>query len=180
MRYKTFPIAIAFLLIGVILMGTSGCGKDDQVYLFEVDHAFDVTIPAGQSTITDLVFPFEHLSSLIAGELNNRGLNADDITAIQTSRARLDLVSFEGDLSDLRAVIVNTYSGPVPSNPYEAGYTIQIRDESTDRIDIIPSLTDLKDVLRLDVFNMELVMKFRRIAPRPMQARFTISFGVVE
>ena len=170
------------ILFAVVFMTTlPACGDDDMLFLFEVDHAFNIEIPAGQSPFQSLVIPFENLTSEIAAGLLARGLSADEITAVQTSRARIDLVSFDGDLSVLNSVVCNVYSGTNPiANPYEAGYTIEIRDRFTERIDIIPSLTDLNDVLRRDIFNMELVLSYREIIAVPMQARFTISFGVVE
>ncbi len=181
MSRKTFINPLFLLLIATAILIIPSCGNDNQEFLFEVDYAFNIEIPAGQPTFQSLVIPFESLSSQIAAELAARGLSVDEVTAVQTSRARIDLLSFDGDLSVFHTIVSNIYLGTNPlSNPYEAGYTIEIRDRFTERIDIVPSLTDLTDVLRRDIFNMELVMSWRRINPSPMQARYTISFGVVE
>ena len=98
----------------------------------------------------------------MARELDRRGLTLDDIASVHTARARLDLIGFEGDFSDFEEVVVNTYLGSNPhANPYEAGYTIEIKDRFTDQLDIVPSLTNLTDVLGNDFFNMELVITQR-------------------
>ena len=180
MRVKTFKPTFGLLLIVIAALGFSGCGNDDVEYLFEVDHAFNIQLPAGAGTINSIVLPFTNLTSLIAIELGRRNLTVDDIKAVHTVRARVDLVSFDGNLSDYIEAEVNVYSGSNPrNNAFEAGYTIQIKDQNLDRIDIIPSLSNLKEVLGRNIFNMELVMRPRRISPRNMAAVFSISFGVV-
>ena len=175
------PNILLFIAFALSLTAISSCGNDDPDYLFEVEHGFDIILPAGQSTLSTLIIPFRNINSQIAQELNQRGLSADDVKAIQTSRARIDLTSFDGDLSDLRSVVVNVYTGQnATTNPYEAGYTIQIQDRVTDRLDIVPSLTNLSPVLRQDIFSMELEVDYRVIVPRDTRARFTIGFGVVQ
>lgn len=178
---KTFR-EIALLALVVLVGGMlSSCGKNDEDYLFEVDHAFDIVIPDGQNQFQSLVIPFKDIQSKIALELNNRGLSADDVDVVQTSRARIDLVGFDGSLGVLSEVEVNLYQGLDPTlNPYEACYTIQIQDRYLERIDLVPSLTNLKEILKKDVFNMELVMSWKRVNLVSMNARFTISFGVLD
>ena len=180
MSRKTFNICIKSLILGLVILTIGSCRKDNQEFLFEVNHNFTVNIPAGQTPFLSLVFPFESVQSLIVQELANRGMSVDDINFIQTSRARLDLNTFEGDLSAFHTAVSNVYLGPDPKdNPYEACYTIEIRDRFTDRLDIVPSLTNLKDVLTKDRYNLELVLSSRRIIVVPFQATFSISFGVV-
>jgi hypothetical protein len=181
MRSKTLNICTASLILGIFFLSTSSCQKDDQQFLFEVSHSFTINVPSGQNPFESLVFPFESIQSLIVEELTNRGMTIADVNNIQTSRARLDLNTFEGDLSVFHTIVCNIYLGPDPKdNPYEAGYTIEIRDRFTDRLDIVPSLTNLRDALTKDRFNMELVLSSRRILAVPFQATFSISFGVID
>ncbi len=181
MKHKSFQNILLSLALLICLLPISSCGDDDQDYLFEVDYAFTITVPTGQNPALSLVFPFEHLASQIVQQLSSRGLTEADITSIHTTRSRLDLLGFDGDFSDLQEAIVNVYLGPNPSaNPFEAAYTIEIRDRFTDQLDIVPSLTNLKEVLTKDFFNMELVLTQRRTIVVPMEARFSITFGVIQ
>lgn len=180
MSSKTFNNIIKSLILGLLIMSIPSCKNNDQNFLFEVNHSFVIDVPAGQSAFQSIVFPFENVQSLIVQELTNRGMSIDDVNLIQTSRASLILNSFEGDFSAFRSIVSNIYLGPDPAdNPFEAGYTIEIRDRFTERLDIVPSLTNLVDVLTKDRFNIELELAPRRIIAIPFQATFSISFGVV-
>jgi len=181
MRNKSSSRILLALLLLPILLASSGCGNNDENYLFEVEYAFDIQIPDGQNAFQSLVIPFENLQSKVKTEMSNRGLSEDDIRIVQTSRARIDLVDFDGTLGVLSEVEVNLYQGLNPSvNPYEACYTIQIPDRNLEQLDLVPSLTNLKEILVDDAFNMEMVMSWKRINLIPMNARFSITFGAIE
>lgn len=103
----------------------------------------------------------------------------EDIKRVGTARARLDLLEFDGDFSNFVEAEVNVYNGPNPLiNPYEAAYTIEIRDRSLDQLDLVPSLTNLIEPMTKDLVSIELQLRQRRIIPVEFPIRFTIAFGV--
>lgn len=170
-----------FFSASLIALSTliSSCNKDEVDYLFEVDYTFEVTVPSGQNPVASIVFPFQNLPSRVLQELNNRGLTMEDIKRVGTARARLDLLEFDGDFSNFVEAEVNVYNGPNPLiNPYEAAYTIEIRDRSLDQLDLVPSLTNLIEPMTKDLVSIELQLRQRRIIPVEFPIRFTIAFGV--
>lgn len=177
-RKYLFFCAFSVMLLAISTMFSS-CDKDDVEYLFETSYTFEITIPSGQNPVQSIVFPFSNLPSRVLQEMNNRGLTADDIKRISTARARLDLLDFNGDFSDFVEAEVNVFTGLDPLlNPFEAAYTIEIRDRYSDQLDLVPSLTNLLEPLTKELVSIELVLRQRRIIPVEFPARFTITFGV--
>jgi len=180
MMRKTFYLLVPALLLMASAMQLSSCGDKDEEFLFEVNYAYNIDVPRGQNPSLSIVFPFTNLESDVALELDRRGISMDDVTTINTTRARLDLIDFNSDFSNFEEVVVNTYLGIDPTaNPFEAAYTIEIRERYQDQLDLVPSLTNLKEVMVSDRFSMELQLRPRRVILESMEVRFSISFGVV-
>ena len=159
----------------------TGCGDDEENYLFEIHYNVPFEIPSGQNPSLAIVIPYDNLSNDIHTELTNMGRTIDDVTSINTSRARLDLNSFNGDLSVFNEITVNVFDQSNFTAPgIEAAYTIEIRDRVQTQLDLVPSLANLKEAFEQPTLNMEMVLEWRRTNAIQSSGILSISFGVIE
>lgn len=167
-------IALVFLLL-MVLTGVS-CKRDGKRAAFEMRYLMEIEIPAGLNVFTFHQFPVQKEPSGINFFLEQAKLEAEDIVAINTSFGRLTTLLGDEDLSMIDEIVIDLFRSDDNRLNYEAAYTFQIPIRRLSRIDLVPSITNLKEVLMEDQFDLVMHVRFRGIPPRSFTVVLEMGF----
>lgn len=157
---------------------TVSCKKDKARPAFELKYFMEFEIPAGLNTFTFHQFSFQNEESGIQFFLEQNNLDTSDIVSINTSFARLSSILGNEDLSIIDEIVIDVFRPSDPQDNFEAAYTFQIPLRNTNRIQLVPSITNLKEVLQEDFFDLVIHIRFRSIPPRTSPVQLEIGFDV--
>lgn len=170
-KYITAIIALIFILVSGI-----SCKKDDVRATFEMRYTLEFNIPAGLNTFTFHQFVVQNQATGIDFFLDQNGLKKEDIATINTSFAEVTTFLGDEDLSMLDEVVIDVFKPQQREINFEAAHTIQIPFRKTSRIQLLPSITNLKEVLTGREFDLVMHMRFRSLPPRNFTAILEIEF----
>ncbi|TVR84383.1 MAG: hypothetical protein EA409_01210 [Saprospirales bacterium] len=159
----------------MVLSGTS-CKRDSKRAAFEMRYLMEIEIPAGLNVFTFHQFPVQKEASGINFFLDQANLNPEDIVAINTSFGRVTTLLGDEDLSIIDEIVIDLFRTDDNRLNYEAAYTFQIPIRRLSRIDLVPSITNLKEVLLKDEFDLVMHVRFRGIPPRNFTVLLEIGF----
>ena len=173
---------ITLVSIGMVILLQISCTPEQPDFLFESDYLLVKSEPiaAGQSPLLTYFWSESNIKSKIEGQLGEHGLKFEDIQQIRTAVANLRVRNLDGDLGTLGEVIMRISDASNPNLKLEAAYTIYLDEKQKTEINLVPSLTNLLDVMSGDRFNIELQLRFRRVNATPLDVELFVKFGVVE
>lgn len=167
-------------LIAIIIAATitfSGCNKYDL--LFEVQSFADMVIPAGTNTTTiyglnaTSIFPYE-------AQLNNINLTDESISEVVPNYAIFSPRFNEENLDFIHVVEVLVVNQDNPEDTQEIFYFDPIPIGRKTRIELFPSLPDIKRFIKNDMLQVKIECTFRSIPPKNFDMRLDMVFGAVE
>ena len=170
---KCSYLILLFLLI-------SGCKKDQATFDHEVVGLYEYSIPQGLNTIESHFFFKNNEISPVAKYIADHNLVITNESSIRLNRAKLRLESFDGDLGLLREVLVEVEPANNPIQHFEMAYTLEIDDRFQNELDLIPALTELRDILSTPRYNMDLILTFRNVSTQPMNLSLQLEWGINE
>lgn len=156
----------------------SSCKRDSKRPAFEMRYFLEFDVPAGLNTFTYHQFTFQMEESGMEFFLEQNDLDTSQISSIHTSFARISSLLDNEDLSIIDEVVIDLFKPSDSQLNYEAAYTFQVPTRKINRIQLVPSITNLKEVLQEDHFDMVIHIRFRGIPPRNFPALLEIGFDV--
>ena len=173
---KATRVLMAVALAGVVLLGGISCGKNDTRAAFEMRYIMEIEVPAGLNTFNFHQLVIQNEQTGIDFFLDQNNLELDDIVSINTSFARLSTLLGEEDLSMIDEIVIDLFKPGNSDLNFEAAYTLQVPIRNINRIQLVPSITNLKEVLTGEKFDMVMYVRFRSIPPRNFTAVLDIGF----
>lgn len=166
--------------LNVLLMIVLCCYscKKSTVPLFEMDLTFDLDIPAGLNTLESHFFIVQGVPTFIESQLNNNGLNIDDVGFINAITANME-TRFSGlDLDFVENIGVHLLEENEIDNRREAFYTFNdfVQLGSKTEIAMTPSLLNLKPELSNQTVDLEFKINLRGFLPSELDTRVTMKF----
>jgi len=167
-------------LIALIIaasIGFSGCNQYDLV--FEIESFADMVIPAGTNTTTiyglnaTSIFPYQ-------AQLSNINLSDDSISEVVPNYAIFRSRFNEENLDFIHVVEVLVVNQDNPDDTQEIFYFDPIPIGRKTRIELFPSLPDLKRFIKNDRLQIKIECTFRSIPPKNFDMRLDMVFGAIE
>jgi hypothetical protein len=166
------------LAVFIISISTFSCKKDRARPAFEMRYFIEFNVAAGANLFTYHQYPVQKIATGIDFFLDQNNVESNDIITINTSFARLSTQFEDEDLSIIDEIIIDLFIPNDPARNYEAAYTLQIPLRKQSRIQLVPSITNLKDVLTGEEFDMVAYIRYRGIPARNFTALLEIGFEV--
>ncbi len=167
---------LAWILAIAVVAGSFSCRSDSARPVFEMRYIFEVEVPAGLNTFNFHQLVLQNEETGIDFFLEQNNIEFEDIAAINTSFARLTTLLGDEDLSMIDEIVIDLFKPDNRDLNFEAAYTLQIPVRNIDRVQLIPSITNLKEVLGGDQFDVVMHTRFRSIPPRNFTAVLEIGF----
>lgn len=159
MYKKTYPLLAAFALFLTV-----GCIKDNEVKPgFDMLFREQFEIPAGLNPYVVHHFYFRNLPTRFQQILDQQGRTASQVTGVLTASGVLSGIFGDANFNFLSEVSLRAFKEPNISNQVEIGYRLPVPLEPGNRLDILPSLADVKRYAQEDRMGLDLALRLRDI-----------------
>lgn len=135
------------------------CTSDENV-LFEIDLQEVIFVPGGLNNIETHVFVVPGIPNLLNAYLESNGFSYEDISRIGSGSARLEGNFQKYNYSVLAEVEVDMLNSD-GTERLEIFYQEEIPFNETDQVNLFGSLTDVKEIMKDDTYNLEIALRFR-------------------
>jgi hypothetical protein len=171
-------IVIPFLLLIAV-----GCPKDNRIRLFEMFYPNIVfELPAGLSATLPRVYEIPGIATNFEAFLKNSGLNKDLIAGITPYSARISSLDPGLRYDFLREVSIRICAtGTKPCTPAdEVFYLDRLQRREDDRIDLLPTLRNVKPLLSGQAFKLEVVFFLDVASPYNIESKLDLFFEAIK
>jgi hypothetical protein len=170
-------IYIGLVLIALTALSISCNGEEDKP-AFTMAYEMDFDIPAGLNTFVNHVFPKGPLNTSIQNFSGQFPLA--DIKSIRTIRATVSPVFSNTDFSVIDESIIDIFDPDDSNDLFEAAYTIQVPNRQLSTLELVPSLTNLQEVMIKDKFGLNFEFRLRTISTTNQTWRLRLELGAFE
>ena len=144
--------------------------------LFDIELEADFTIGAGLNTFDTHFFIIRNVPTRIQSFLGT--VDEDLIGQILPTRAQITAPFTSIDFSIVREVSVWAVSSADPNIKKEIFYQDRIEFNEQEDLKLFSSLSEVKDILTEDDFDLEIRFNFRTFTPTNIDSRLTMNFIV--
>jgi hypothetical protein len=135
----------------------------------------DFEIRAGLGVFDTHIFEINGIPTNKATFYAANNVNESDITEITAKEAQLSINFSNVEFGFVREVIVEIFTKD-DLRGREIFFREAIQQNIGSRIDLIPSLPDVRDILTQDEFNIRIEMKLQDISPQFIETRLDFQF----
>jgi hypothetical protein len=148
---------ILLLLTGLVLLG---CTKMDDQFLFRLEYDEIIAIPAGLNTVETYTFILKDIPTNYQILLQTNNLSDAAVSTINPGSIRLADELSQLDFSNIEKISLLASTTEF-KNEKEIGYLEFVPLNSTNQLQLFPTLVDAKDVFSASAFNLRLKIKLR-------------------
>lgn len=155
----------------------SSCSKYDV--RFEIDTFADMIIPSGANPLVNfgieapVIFQYQQ-------QLNINSIDTDDISEVVAISAIFQSKFGPEDLSFLEVVEISAIDPTGEGKPKEVFYFDPIPLGTRTRLELFPSLPNIKDYIQDDQLILMIDCAFRRPPPKNYDIRVDMTFGAIQ
>ncbi len=160
------------LLVGAMSLLSCTEGGDR---LFEMEIETDFIVPAGLNTFDTHYFIIRAVPSRIRSYMGS--LDASQIGQIVPTKAELTAPFVDLDFSIVRQVSIWMISRENPEEREEIFYQDRIDLNEKRELRLFSSLSEVKDILLADNFDLEIRLNFRTFTPTQIETRLRMNFN---
>lgn len=167
-------------IIGALLW--AGCKKDSRERLFEMPYPNTMfTIPAGVNPFFPLVFEVNNQNTNFDFFLNQSSADTSNITAINPAFGRITALENGQEYYFIEEVSVRICAtDKVECSPAdEVFYIDDLRGRANERLDLLPTLRNVKSLMMGSQFRLEVVFFLNDFPPYSVDSRFDMTFEAV-
>lgn len=142
--------------------------------LFQISTEANFDIAPGLNNIETFIFPISQVPTNFAAL--SGGVDPNTIGSIQPSRATITAPFVAFDWSIVREVSVRAISPRNPELNREIFFQDQISLNNQNELRLFSSLSDVREILIDETFNLEVRFNFRNITPAEIPSRIEMNF----
>ena len=165
-----------FVVLSFILLS---CGSDRQE-LFIINNEIEFFVPGGLNTIETHVFVIRNVPSFYRSNLSVNGASDEQITSISPTRARLQGTFGVIDYDFIDEISVRAVSKTDPGLNREMYFQDRIPFNHSGDLELFSSISELKEILSEEIFDMEVRIRFRQSSPLQLQNKLIFSYAVFD
>jgi len=168
---KFFPVPglLAFLIISF-----AGCKKEDVAPGFDMIYQQEFTIPAGIGPFVTHHFYLKNISTRYLAQLNQAGRTDAEITAILPAQAALVGIFGDANFGVVEEASLRVYQESDPNGFIEAAYRFPTPLDPNNNLDLIPTLANVKKIMKEDRFSLDLALRLRNTTQDEMPVRLNV------
>ncbi len=171
-------IASRFLFFALMLFMV-GCSSD-RTPLFEVQNEVNFILPGGLNTIETHVFVIRDVPTFFRSGLTTNGFSESDVVSIGATRATIASSGQVGDFSFMSRVSVRAISQSDSDLNKEMFFLENIPFNQSGELRLFSSITELVDILREDVIDLEIRITLRNSTPLDLQNKLIFNYAVFD
>jgi len=161
------------LLVGLAVMG---CTKMDDQFLFRMEYDEIVAIPAGLNTIETYTFVLKDIPTNYQILLQTNNLSDAAVNSINPGSARLTDELNQLDFSRFERISLLASNSDF-KNEKEIAYLEVIPLNSTNQLQLFPTLVNARDLFAAGTFNLRLKVKLRGFLTSSANIRMRIAMS---
>ncbi|MCS6928172.1 MAG: hypothetical protein NZM43_01625 [Saprospiraceae bacterium] len=163
------------IAVAIFLILSVSCRKDRIGPGFDLLYEREFVIAAGLGPFVTHHFYFRDIPTRFQTLLRENGKTEADIQAVLTRQASLGGIFGDADFSVVEEASLRVYLESDPKGAIEAAYRFPTPIERSNTLELIPSLADLKRIVRNERFSLDLALRLRRNTPDEIPARITLT-----
>ena len=167
---------VYIVLIGFFAFANTKCGTTEEP-LFVMALEAEFTIQPGLNAFDTHFFIVRNVPTRIDNYLNS-AVDTSIIDRILPNRAELNAKFVNIDWALVREVQILVVDPLNPNNKKEIFYHDRINLDNVNELQLLSSLSEVKDILLQDWINLEIRLNFRRPTPVEIESRLTMNFVV--
>ena len=161
-----------YYLFILYLLFNSCTDTPDALFQISTEASFDIA--PGLNNIETFIFPISQVPTNFAAL--SGGVDPNTIGSIQPSRATISAPFVAFDWSIVREVSVRAISPRNPELNREIFFQDQISLNNQNELRLFSSLSDVREILIGETFNLEVRFNFRNITPAEIPSRIEMNF----
>lgn len=166
-KMQGFPYFHPFsgLLLAALFL-LSACKSENEVPDRIMPYVLDFEIPSGLNTFETHFFAFDNVRSQINEFFPEDQLPLEDISLIRPRKAQLRLRDPNITFNDIRSLEIHIQSKEEDAREFEIFYTLNLRQRDRQVIDLLPTLSNVKEVFVSDRIEVQVRVNLYRITSR--------------
>lgn len=162
------PIQSGKLLFISLALLLFACKSENEVPDRIMPYVLDFEIPSGLNTFETHFFAFDDVRTQIADYFPEDELPLEEIAIIRPRRARLELRDPNITFNDIRSVEIHISEQGEEARVFEIFYTLNLQQRDRQVIDLLPTLSNVKEVFVADLMEVQVRVNLYRITSRPV------------
>jgi hypothetical protein len=174
---RSNPVLVSAWII-VLLTGLTvlGCTKMDDQFLFRLEYDEIIAIPAGLNTIETYTFILKDIPTNYQILLQTNNLSDAAVNSINPGNIRLTDELGQLDFSNIERISLLASTAEF-KNEKEIGYLEFVPLNSTNQLQLFPTLVDAKDLFSSNTFNLRLKIKLRGFLSASANIRMRVAMS---
>lgn len=173
MSYYRFGLIC--ILFSVILTSNS-CGGDDRNILVQMELQADLEVPAGLNNLETHFFILR--DQLTQAKVFLQDFNPEDIGEILPAEARITSRNNLVTYAIIDQITIRAISSDDATNNKEVFFMEFIPIDHRGDLQLFGSLSNVKDIMMDDTFDLEVRFRFRNFTPTSFDNRIFMTFNV--
>ena len=174
-----YPLAkVAGMLL--LILGFIGCSDSNQVARFNIEQEAVLDLPAALNTFETHFFLIRNQESFIESLLQSNGMTINDVGEVRSSTATVIARNTAVDLSFIQDITIRAVSIANPSKNFEMFYLDPVQFNEDNRLDLLASLSDVRDVVLEGRYDLEIRITLRRFVPSNVTLDINFFLSVFE
>lgn len=169
----SFLLALLFIML-------SACEDENEVPDRIMPYVLDFEIPTGLNTVETHFFEFDNVQTQIKTFFPEDDLPLEDIQLIRPRRAELQLRDPNISFNDIRSVEIRIAQKEEPFRDFEVFYTLNLRQRDRQKINLLPTLSNVKEVFVSDLMEVEVRVNLYRLTSRPIPVLLEMELEALE
>lgn len=149
------------------------CKKEEDQFLFRMEYDQFISIPPGLNTVETYTFILKDLPTNFQALLSANGLTDESVRSINPGSIRLTDELNQLDFNRFEKVSLLASTGDF-KNEKEIGYQETIPLNSSNQLQLFPTLVDARDIFSQNTFNLRLKIKLRNFLSSSSNVRLRI------
>ena len=166
-----------YLFFFVLIFPFSQCRKDDANVLFKMEYDQLINVPGGLNTVETYSFLLQNLNTNFKVLSSTFNVSPSSLLIIRTGSTQLIDQLNQLDLAKVEKISLLA-STPSFSIEKEIAYLEPVPLNSTNSLQLFPSLTDATDIFTGDKFNLRLKIKLRGSISSSTNLRLRMAMNV--
>jgi hypothetical protein len=164
-------------LLAVFSLILVSCDKE-TVVRYEVSTDAEFEIPIGLNTIETHYFILRNVPTYYLLNASNRGIDTSSIKNVLASKGLLRAKFLDADLDFIGRVSVYAVSKKDPAKKREMYYLDQVPLSTGTQLKMLSSSTELKDILKEELIDLEVRLNFRNFPPSNIRTKIDFGYAV--
>jgi hypothetical protein len=152
------------------------CKKEEEGPGFDMLYRRDFELQAGLGVFVVHHFYLNNVSSIYQSTLAAQGLTDADVESISNVSGEISATFGDARLDFISRISIRVYPEGEPNNYIEVSYRDPAPLNSGPTIGLIPSLADVKDLLKLNRFSIDVAIETRAITTETIPVRLDLKF----